>query len=294
MAKIYASYAAAATERRTYSPPSAAAGEQAWLDSWAASSASDAFYKYPPDSAATIPWGWWYPEARVGLTRGIVFFDTTGISRDMSFFAWNAKSGPPCYSGTTGESYYILSGNGISTGFDESVYGLIKGRFSSEYLITTKPLDSIYCLHYGEIVIPASFINSSGYTVLCVVLGRDYLGTSVSSPGQRGAYLLLSAGNYLDECGARSGYLWVEGTKLAYLALSKLTKEGTTTGDTGTAGYVWVEGTYLHYIDSSGDERRIEGSQEGATGKTGGHIWVEDTKIRYIDSSGNERYIEGT
>jgi len=94
-----------------------------------------------------------------------------------------------------------------------------------------------------------------------------------------------------------AGYIWVEGTKLAYtdVPLDKRTKEGTKSGATNqTAGHLWVEGNNLRYIDSSGDERYIAGSQEGATGKTAGIIWVEGTKIRYIDSSGNERCFEGT
>ncbi len=60
------------------------------------------------------------------------------------------------------------------------------------------------------------------------------------------------------------------------------------------ASYIWTETDYLHYIDADLAERRILGTQEGATGKTPGHIWIESTKFRYIDSSGNERYFEGT
>jgi len=100
--------------------------------------------------------------------------------------------------------------------------------------------------------------------------------------------------NYLPTAG---GYIWVEGTKLAYIdnSLDKRTQEGTKAGATGqTPGHLWVEGTNLRYIDASGDERYITGTQEGATGKTTGHIWIEETKLRYIDSSGNERCFEGT
>lgn len=95
------------------------------------------------------------------------------------------------------------------------------------------------------------------------------------------------------------GFLWVEGEKLCYGTYSypvptKYQISGTTTGQTGTAGHLWIEGNYLHWIDQLGDERRSEGTAEGATGQTAGHTWVEGSKLRYIDSSGNERYIEGT
>jgi len=91
------------------------------------------------------------------------------------------------------------------------------------------------------------------------------------------------------------GYIWVEGTGLHYGAEDQeRVITGADTGSNGAAGYLWVEGTYLHYIDENGDERRQEGTAEGATGQTAGHIWIESTKLRYIDANGDERYIEGT
>jgi len=97
------------------------------------------------------------------------------------------------------------------------------------------------------------------------------------------------------------GFIWVEGTKLAYKDAygSKRQEEGTATGETGTvAGQLWVEGNYLHYIDASLDERRILGSTTGLSGKTAGQISVNTiqggTKLCYIDSSGNERCFEGS
>jgi len=100
---------------------------------------------------------------------------------------------------------------------------------------------------------------------------------------------------------ARGGYIWVEGTYLAYLDFyrTKRLKEGTTTGTTGKiAGHLWVEGNYLHYIDANGDERRILGSTTGLSGKLAGQITVNyfqgGTELCYIDSSGNERCFEGS
>lgn len=60
------------------------------------------------------------------------------------------------------------------------------------------------------------------------------------------------------------------------------------------AGHFWIEGTEVAYIDASQAKRTLEGTKDGATGKTAGHIWIEENKFRYIDSSGDERYIEGT
>jgi len=99
------------------------------------------------------------------------------------------------------------------------------------------------------------------------------------------------------------GYVWVEGTKIAYIDNNgnKRTKEGTTTGTTGKiAGHHSVEGDYLHYIDSSGAERRILGSTTGLTGKQPSQISINTKSpmlgmhLCYIDSSGNERSFEGT
>ena len=62
----------------------------------------------------------------------------------------------------------------------------------------------------------------------------------------------------------------------------------------------WIEGDYLHYIDANLAERRILGATTGLTGKQPGQISINTkspmngTKLCYIDSSGNERYIEGT
>lgn len=60
------------------------------------------------------------------------------------------------------------------------------------------------------------------------------------------------------------------------------------------AGHFWIEGTEIGYLDSSGNKRTLEGTLDGATGKTAGHIWIEGDNFRYIDSSGNERYIGAT
>ena len=99
------------------------------------------------------------------------------------------------------------------------------------------------------------------------------------------------------------GFIWVEGTKLAYIDgyYLKRLKEGTLTGTTGKiAGHLSAEGDYLHYIDSSGAERRILGSTTGLSGKQPSQISINTknpmygTHLCYIDSSGAERCFEGT
>jgi len=217
------------------------------------------------------------------LGRVPLFFDTTGITYDLTLRLWvSVKSG----SG----SIYVLNGNGADYDFGAEIYGWITGRYSSEYLITSKAIADLTAVQYHYFPIPASHINSSGYTVLILVHGDDYNYSPVAT-----GYISCSM-----DCTLRlpsKGYIWIEGTSVAYIDSNevKRTKEGTLDGATGqTAGHLWVEGNNLRYIDSSGSERYIAGSQEGATGKTAGHIWIEQTKFRYIDSSGNERCFEGT
>jgi len=97
------------------------------------------------------------------------------------------------------------------------------------------------------------------------------------------------------------GFLWVEGTKLAYTDLGgiKRATEGTLTGVTGKiAGHGSVDGTYLVYVDANGAVRREQGTLTGLTGKLPSQISINTaqggTKFCYIDSSGNERCFEGT
>jgi len=218
-----------------------------------------------------------------GMRRAILFFDTTGISQDIALRV-NVTA-----AGWGGGQIYILNGNGADPDFGAEIFGWIRGRFSAPYLIVSKDITAM-TVGYHYLLIPSAHVNSSGYTVLLVVHSSDY--------GMLGGPSATMAANWatsrLEESPA--GYIWVEGTSLAYVDAncSKRLKEGATTGNTGTAGHIWNEGNYLHYIDSSGNERRIEGTQEGATGKTAGHFWIEGSNLRYIDSSGNERYFQGT
>jgi len=109
--------------------------------------------------------------------------------------------------------------------------------------------------------------------------------------GYNDSYLAIN-----EEIGVEGGYIWVEGTKLAYTdgLNTKRLKEWTKDGVTGQAPrYLWIEGVNLRYIDANGDERYITGTQEGATGKIAGYIWIEDTKLHYLDANGDERCFEG-
>jgi hypothetical protein len=98
------------------------------------------------------------------------------------------------------------------------------------------------------------------------------------------------------------GYIWIEGTKLAYTdsVEAKRLKEGTDTGANGSAEYPWVDGTYIYYVDANGDVRRIEGTLTGLTGKIPSQIsintkeGIDGTKFCYIDATGAERCFEGS
>jgi len=90
-------------------------------------------------------------------------------------------------------------------------------------------------------------------------------------------------------------YIWVEGTKFAYLDefRHKRTKEGTLTGLTGECGDITIDSIYLYYPDESGNVRRIEGTLTGLTGKTPYQKAISLTRCCYIDSSGCERCFQG-
>ena len=251
-----------------------------------AQSASDATTLQPAEVAPVN----WTSSPTVGLRRMILFFDTTGVSQDL-VLKLNAGDSP-----TGSGTVYVLNGNGADYDFGDEIYGWIAGRFSAEYLITSKDLaDIIVGINYFNI--PASHINSSGYTVLCLVLAADYADTyTPSGSAKLQAYtgqLKLSGG----------GHIWVEGTMFAYIDSSnqKRTKEGTLEGATGKiAGHIWVEGTKQRYIDSSGNERYIEGTLTGLTGKLPSQLSINTkspmlgTHYCYIDDEGKERCFEGT
>jgi len=57
-----------------------------------------------------------------------------------------------------------------------------------------------------------------------------------------------------------------------------------------SSGYIWVEGTQLHYIAADCYEWYGEGAIGDASGADPGYIWIEGEQLHYIDASGNERY----
>jgi len=98
-----------------------------------------------------------------------------------------------------------------------------------------------------------------------------------------------------------SGYIWVEGTYLAYLDGNylKRVKQGTTTAVTGKIpGQCGVKpnDTYFRYIDNTGAERIIEGNLYASQGKISGQIGINSnlpSYLRYIDGYGDERSFMG-
>lgn len=98
-------------------------------------------------------------------------------------------------------------------------------------------------------------------------------------------------------------YIWIEGTKFAYLDIARVKrlKEGTLTGDADGDPYqVWVYGNYQYYTDYLGKVRRILGTLTGLTGKAPYQVSINTkspmlgTHYCYIDNTGAERCFEGT
>jgi hypothetical protein len=232
------------------------------------------------------PYNWYAGGPAVsGMRRIIAFFDTTGISQDLVLGVYVTTSG------VGGGQFYVLNGNGADPDFGAEIFGWIRGRFSVEYLIASKDMTALTEGKYHYFLIPAAHINSSGYTVLLFVHSSDYGHSGSPTSGVICGRPQMTLGL------SPAGYIWVEGTKIAYVDgnYAKRTQEGSLDGATGKiAGHLWAEGSNLRYIDSSGNERYIAGTQEGAAGKIAGHIWIEATKFRYIDSNGDERCFEGT
>jgi len=262
---------------------------ETWMWVWERAFTEDLF---KPDGAHRAPQVWYgagpYPCA---IRRCITFYDTTGITQDVVVRVW--ASGEPSPSG----QIYILNGNGADPDFGSEIYGWIRGRFSAEYLIASKNIADLVDGKYHYLLIPSAHINSEGYTVLLWVHSSDYNCTGTPT-GAAGIQYDIST---LRESPA--GYIWVEGTKLAYVGTdySKRLKEGTLEGATGKiASQPWVEETKQRYIDSSGNERYIEGTLTGLNGKLPSQISINTkspmlgTHYCYIDSSGNERCFEGT
>lgn len=127
----------------------------------------------------------------------------------------------------------------------------------------------------------------------------NYYGTFLHAGGLWNQFGLWIDDLYIYARGG--GFLWVEGTKLAYTDVGgiKRATEGILTGVTGKiAGHGSVDGIYQYYVDANGAVRKIEGTLTGLTGKLPSQISINmaqgGTKYCYIDSSGNERCFEGT
>jgi len=262
---------------------------ETWMWVWEHATAGDL---YKPNDDNMPPWIWYgagpYP---CGIRRCITFYDTTGITQDVVLRVWS--SGEPDEEG----QLYILNGNGADPDFGSEIYGWIRGRFSAEYLIASKNIADLGHNEYHYFLIPSAHINSEGYTVLLWVHSTDYNCTGTPTGGAG----VMSHLSTLRESPA--GYIWVEGTKFAYVGAdcSKRLKEGTLEGATGKiASQPWIEGTKQRYIDSSGNERYIEGTLTGLTGKLPSQISINTkapmlgTHYCYIDDNGAERCFEGT
>jgi hypothetical protein len=241
------------------------------------------------------------------ITRTPLFFDTTNLTGSIEIASLKVYGRGIIYGSEplSPDSICVVSAPDVHSPPVEADYGYLGTRVVELAPALYVP-DTTYRWHnflFNEAGKAA--INKGGITKLAF---RHLTDLSGSDPGVNKAHGFYVPYYYPGEGSplglqiwlvineSLSGYIWVEGTYLAYSDASgnKRLKEGTTTGNTGTAGHTWVEGDYFHYIDANGDERRILGTVGDATGKVSGHIWMEETGVHYIDSSGNERYFEGT
>lgn len=265
--------------------------EAAWLEAWGAVEAN--LMAIDPPDPSVFPFTIWGHTPLI--RRGIFAFDTTGLALDMLLRIWNGITVSPGYFGIDEDQFCFLSGNGIlDIDMEEEIYG----KVLSCPFITQIAYDSIPYQSFGSILIPAAYINSSGYTFIAVCTSPDWDAHKQTRS---------SCGTYYDSSVSYiklhpKGYIWAEGTKFAYTDANggKRTKEGTDTGDNGTPGYKWVDGDYQYYTDYLGNVRRILGTLTGLTGKLASQISINTkspmlgTHYCYIDSSGNERCFEGT
>ena len=246
--------------------------------------------EYPDAGAGGGPASWGGTDSLCGVRRSLTFFDTTGKSGD---FIWRFHNGNDAY----GTGYvYILSCNGISPDFGSEVFGAIR---VGTHIGTTPSLEEM-ALGWYEVLIPAAYINSGGYTVLGIVLDFDY--TSTYKAGVHGAYIQSFYNSYLYPfLYSETGFIWVEGTKFAYLDYfrTKRLAEGSLTGVTGkTPGHAPIDDIYQYYVDATGAVRRIEGALTELSGKLPSQISINSVqggrKYCYIDGTGAERCFEGT
>lgn len=235
------------------------------------------------------------------IIRTPFFFDTTGLTETIETAYLKVYGRGEMWGGQDWcpDSICVVSAPDIHSPPLEADYGYLGTR-----VISLAPslyiADFDYHWHYFVFnEAGKAAINKGGITKLAFRHLTDLSGSDPGVDKQFGYYVPHDYGLWvwlvINEA-LPTGYIWVEGTKFAYTDSNvvKRLKEGTTTGNTGTARHTWVEGDYFHYIDASGDERRILGTVGDATGKVSGHIWMEGTGVHYIDSSGQERYFEGT
>jgi len=246
---------------------------------------------FRPTSPPYVPSGFYR------ICRGICTYDLTNLSPSIAVSIARLQSTGTLVTKPGGIDALVFDGTGLTGA--QSDFGLI--RTLSPSLGSAK----LYTGDYGPFHIDFNslgleFIESKAGGIMILAFRVSSEGTPPgncpSTQGTEEFYLDSSHNIHMLLINESGGYIWVEGSKFAYLDdyRTKRITEGTLEGATGKiAGYCWVEGTKFRYIDSSGNERYIEGTQEGATGKTPGHPWIEETKFRYIDSSGNERYFEG-
>lgn len=243
---------------------------------------------------------------RVNVARVVLFFDTTELSPSLEIThagIWAlCRYTQPVSLTKISDTVHIVPCPSVHRPCVEADYGYVGScgtSVGSLYIPVDLPLGYRY-IPLSSAGIAA--INPGGLTPFGIRAARDM---TVSFPGWDKQFSwLFHGGTYLRiNDPVSGGYIWVEGTKFAYIDayLDKRTIEGTDTGDNGTvAGEAWVDGTYWYYVDENLDIRRVQGTLTGLTGKVAGQLSINTknpmygTHSCYIDDTGAERCFEGT
>jgi hypothetical protein len=241
------------------------------------------------------------------ICRDILSFDLSSLSpADEIFYAAINSFG---YWATDVFDGYVFNGTGLTGATSD--YGVI-GSMTAVLGSATFPADGFQEYTHYSIVFNATglaFLQSKVGGIVTLAL-RSSTDVSASPPGvnhYQEFYLQEKFDTKLI-IPQPGGYIWVEGTKFAYLDAfrTKRLKEGTLTGlDDKLPGQISINtkepmlGTDFCYVDSTGNERRIQGTLTGLSGKLAGQCSLNTIypmygmEFCYIDSDGNERRIYG-
>jgi len=241
---------------------------------------------------------------RVNLIRNVIFFDTTGLSPTLEIEnagIWVELTYCQNIALTKiADTINIVLCPDIHRPAVEADYGYLGDCgtiVGSLYIPVDLPTNYRY-IPLNDVGIAA--INAGGITPFGIRPSRDI---NVNFPGWDTQFCVIFGTAYLRiNDPVFTGYIWVEGTKFAYLDhyRDKRLKEGTLVSGVASDTFAWVDGVYQYYTDHAGGVRRIEGTLTGLTGKLPSQISINTkapmygTHYCYIGDDGAERCFEGT